>query len=130
MALSTYRVGTPRARGEGLRIAPVRFLPRGVKKADYARKDYFDVWLPVLAPSAALFKWIMARQDDPAAWTTFRRRYAREMERPEARQTIALLAALSDRADFAIGCYCEDEARCHRSVLRQLIARAARPESA
>ncbi len=130
MALSTFRIGTPRVRGEGTRLGTVRFLPRGVKKADYARKDYFDVWLPVLAPSPALFKWIMARRDDSAAWTTFRKRYAREMERPEPRQTIALLAVLSERTDIAIGCYCEDETRCHRSVLQDLIARAARPGSA
>lgn len=129
MALTIFRIGTPRARGEGLRIGTVRFLPRGVKKADYAKQDYFDVWLPLVAPSPALFKWIMARWDDPKAWPTYRRRYTREMARPEAKHTIALLAALSERIDIAVGCYCEDESRCHRSVLRELIERAAPPGS-
>jgi uncharacterized protein YeaO (DUF488 family) len=123
MALSTFRIGTPRARGEGVRLGTVRFLPRGVRKADYARKDYFDVWLPILAPSQALFRWIMARRESETAWTTFRRRYAKEMAAPAPRQTIALLAELAQRTDVAVGCYCEDETHCHRSVLHDLIAR-------
>lgn len=125
MALSTFRIGTPRARGEGLRLGTVRYLPRGVRKADYARRDYFDVWLPVLAPSRELFSWAIRQGGLAAKPATFFARYAREMRGSvDARQTIALLAALGKHTSIAVGCYCEDEARCHRSVLIKLLREA------
>ncbi len=121
MALRVVRLGTARARSEGLRLGTVRKLPRGVRKSDYARRDYFDLWLPELAPSDALFAF--ARRDALSGkrWAQFARRYRAEMARPPARRLLALLAALSQRTDFSVGCYCEDEDRCHRSVLRELL---------
>ncbi len=121
MGLSTFRIGSPRRKGEGLRIGTMRVLPRGVKKSDYAKHDYFDVWLPNLAPSQPLLRWIHAREGDEKAWRTFRKRYAREMERPEAKHIIATLAALGEHTNLAVGCYCEDESHCHRSVLIELL---------
>jgi uncharacterized protein YeaO (DUF488 family) len=115
------RLGTPRARGEGLRIGTVRRPPRGVRKDQYAARDYFDVWLPDLAPSGALVTWVMAAQVTPQRWATFSRRYRREMRQPAAHRLIGLLAALSAETNFSVGCYCEDETRCHRSVLRDLL---------
>jgi uncharacterized protein YeaO (DUF488 family) len=115
------RLGTPRARGEDLRIGTVRRPPRGVRKDEYAARNYFDVWLPELAPSQALVKWVMAAPLTPRRWLTFSRRYRQEMREPAARRLIALLAALSREANFSVGCYCEDETRCHRSVLRKLL---------
>jgi uncharacterized protein YeaO (DUF488 family) len=118
--LQTFRIGEPARTGETLRIAATRRPPRGVKKADWPK--LFNVWLPVVAPSLEL----LARAhrlalDRPADWETFGRAYTREMSRTEPRQTIALLAALARRWPIAIGCYCEDESRCHRSILRRLI---------
>ncbi|HEX6985204.1 MAG TPA: DUF488 family protein [Planctomycetaceae bacterium] len=124
LRLSTYRYGTPRPRGEGLRIGTTRFLPRGVAKADYARRDYFDVWLPLLAPSRDLLRWYRDGDRDAEA---FYRRYRKEMAATDARQAIALLAELAKRTPIAVGCYCEDESRCHRTALARLIAAAARP---
>jgi uncharacterized protein YeaO (DUF488 family) len=121
MNLRTFRIGeSARQRGE-LRIATTRRPPRGVHKTDWGR--YFDVWLPAVAPSVDL----LARAhrltlDRPADWKTFERAYTREMSRTEPRQTIALLAALAHRWPIAIGCYCDNESRCHRSILRRLIA--------
>ena len=115
------RLGTPRARGEGLRIGTVRRPPRGVRKDQYAPRDYFDVWLPELAPGGALVTWVMAAPFTPQRWATFSRRYSREMRQPVAHRLIGLLAALSARTNFSVGCYCEDETRCHRSVLRHLL---------
>ena len=120
MAIRVVRLGTPRARGEGLRLGTVRRPPRGVPKADFARRDFYDVWVPDLAPSEALVKLGLGASDD-RAWRTFVRRYRMEMKRPEAARLIALLAALSRETNFAVGCYCADEARCHRSVLRELL---------
>jgi uncharacterized protein YeaO (DUF488 family) len=124
VAISIVRLGSPRARDEGPRFGTVRRPPRGVKKADYARLDYYDTWLPELAPSAPLVKWAMAQPVTPAGWAQFTKRYRREMAAPAAERLIHVLAALSAQADFAVGCYCEDESRCHRSVLRQLLAEA------
>ena len=121
MAVRIVRLGTPRARGEGLRIGTVRRPPRGVRKAQYAARDFFDVWLPDLAPSQALVRWVMAAPLTPQRWAAFRRRYRREMRQPGARRLLTLLAALSAEADFSVGCYCEAETRCHRSVLRALL---------
>ncbi len=121
MAVRIVQLGTPRERGEGLRIGTVRRPPRGVRKEQYAARDFFDVWLPDLAPSQALVRWVMAAPLTPKRWAAFSRRYRQEMRQPAARRVLTLLAALSAEAHFSVGCYCEDEARCHRSVLRQLL---------
>ncbi|MCI0546774.1 MAG: DUF488 family protein [Candidatus Rokubacteria bacterium] len=121
MALRVIRLGTPRGRGEGLRIGTVRRPPRGVRKEDYAARDYFDVWLPELAPSAPLVSYALSKPFTPARWAAYARRYRREMRAPAPRRLLALLAALSSRTDLAVGCYCEDEGRCHRSLLKDLL---------
>lgn len=121
MAVRIVRLGTPRASGEGLRIGTVRRPPRGVPKARFASDDWYDVWYPNLAPSADSVHAGLAAQSDKE-WAAFVRQYKAEMAKPEASRTLDLLAALSRHANFAVGCYCEDEARCHRSVLRQLLA--------
>ena len=95
--------------------------PRGVRKADYAARNYYDVWLPELAPTAPLVSWALSKPFTPARWASYARRYLREMREPAAQRQIALLAALSARADFSVGCYCEDESRCHRALLRELL---------
>lgn len=118
------RLGSSRAPGEGLRLGTVRRPPRGVPKADYARRDFYDVWVPDLAPSPALFSWIKSRPLTDANWRTYARRYRAEMRQPQAQRLIALLAALSARTNFSVGCYCEDESRCHRSLLRELLVDA------
>ena len=125
MAIRIVRLGSPRAAGEGLRIGTVRRPPRGVPKSMYASSNWYDVWLPTLAPSEATLK--VGRSAQTAAdWRRFARRYRADMKRPEAARTLDLLAALSSSTDFAVGCYCEDEARCHRSLLRALlVARGA-----
>jgi uncharacterized protein YeaO (DUF488 family) len=120
MSVRILRLGDPRARGEGLRIGTVRHPPRGVPKRDLAKRDYYDVWFPNLAPSAALVR--KAREaSTPRDWATFTRRYRSEMKSPEARRELELLAALSHTAHFSVGCYCADESRCHRSILRALL---------
>jgi uncharacterized protein YeaO (DUF488 family) len=121
MAIRIVRLGTPRRGGEGLRIGTVRRPPRGVPKADYAARGYYDVWLPELSPTAPLVSFALSRPFTPARWALYARRYRREMGRPAAQRLIALLAALSSRTDFSVGCYCEDENRCHRSLLRDLL---------
>jgi uncharacterized protein YeaO (DUF488 family) len=124
MAVRVVRLGTPRARDEGPRIGTVRRPPRGVKKADYGRLDYYDVWLPDLAPTQPLVSWAQSKPWTDARWSQFARKYRAEMRRPEAQRLIALLAALSVHADFSVGCYCQDQARCHRSILRELLKEA------
>ena len=121
MALRIVRLGGPRTRGEGLRIGTVRHPPRGVRKEDYARENWYDVWLPDLAPSPTLLKQGRgaARAKD---WAAFARRFRSEMAAPEKVRILRLLAALSQTADLSVGCYCEDEERCHRSVLREILA--------
>ena len=119
MAVRIVRLGSPRLKSEGLRIGTVRRPPRGVSKADYARRHFFDVWFPNLAPSESLLKNVQPQ--DEQSWKDFRRRYLKEMKAPEARRCLDLLAALSHQADFSVGCYCEDESRCHRSLLRGLL---------
>lgn len=121
MTVRIVRLGTPRPPGEGTRIGTVRRLPRGVRKERYAADDWFDVWYPELAPSADLVSKAKAAASE-AEWAAFVRAFQAEMEQPAARRTLDLLAALSHGADFSIGCYCEDETRCHRSVLRALLA--------
>ena len=126
--LGTFRIGTPRNPKEGLRIGTVRFLPRGVKKEDYARLDYFDVWFPLLAPSAELLKWLRTEEwrSDNVRWAKFQQRYMSEMSKTDARQAINLVAEFAKSAPLSIGCYCEDESFCHRSVLLDLIQNAAK----
>ena len=121
MSVRVVRLGTPRVPDEGLRIGTVRRPPRGVRKQDYAARDYFDVWLPELAPSAPLVSWALAETFTPQRWAVYQRRYRREMSQPAARRLIALLAALSSQTNFSVGCYCADETRCHRSLLRGLL---------
>ena len=114
------RLGTPRLPLEGVRIGTVRWPPRGVPKAELASRDFYDVWLPMLAPSAETIK--LARGADSAAgWKRFERRYRREMNTTDAKALLQLLAALSHTASFSVGCYCVDEAKCHRSILRALL---------
>jgi len=120
MSLRIVRLGTPRLPGEGLRIGTVRRPPRGVPKERFAVDDWYDVWFPTLAPSPATLKLGLAADTD-AEWAAFARRYRAEMGAPEARHALALLAALSHTADFSVGCYCQEEARCHRSLLRELL---------
>ena len=114
------RLGTPRAKDEGLRVGTVRRPPRGVPKSEQASRDFYDVWLPDLAPSEALVA-MAQHAADARAWKTFVRRYRAEMKRPAAARLLALLAALSRDTALSVGCYCEDESRCHRSVLRELL---------
>lgn len=121
MAIRVVRLGTPRHDREGLRIGTVRRPPRGVRKADYAARNYYDVWLPELSPTSPLVSWALSKPFTPARWTLYKRRYLREMHEPAAQRQIALLAALSARTDFSVGCYCEDESHCHRSILRELL---------
>jgi uncharacterized protein YeaO (DUF488 family) len=121
MAIRIVRLGSSRARGEGLRIGTVRRPPRGVRKEDYASKDIYDVWFPNLSPSEALLREAFPVTDEKT-WRTFKRRFLSEMKKsPEAKRDLDLLAALSHHADFSIGCYCEDETRCHRSILKELL---------
>ena len=124
MAVRIVQLGTARAPGEGPRFGTVRRPPRGVPKERWAAEDWYDVWLPNLAPSAELMGWIHAAEPTDANWRRFRQRYRKEMARPEAAHLLAALAALSQGADFAVGCYCENELRCHRSVLRELLQEA------
>ena len=121
MAIRVVRLGTKRLPGEGLRLGTARRPPRGVRKQDYAHRNYFDLWFPDLAPRAPLVKYALSKPWTPGRWSAYRRRYLGEMRRPEARRLIALLAALSRRTDLSVGCYCEDETRCHRSLLRGLL---------
>jgi uncharacterized protein YeaO (DUF488 family) len=124
MAIRIVRLGSPRERGEGLRLGTVRRPPRGVRKEEYASGDWFDVWLPDVAPSAELVRYAYAEGFTDRRWATYARRYRAEMQRPPATRLIALLAALSPRTNLSVGCYCEDPARCHRSLLGELLREA------
>jgi uncharacterized protein YeaO (DUF488 family) len=121
LSIRVVRLGTPRHDNEGLRLGTVRRPPRGVRSEDVGRLDYFDVWVPELAPSASLVAWARSKSLTPQRWPTFIRRYRGEMRKPGAQRLIALLAAFSAHQDFSVGCYCIDESRCHRSVLRGLL---------
>jgi uncharacterized protein YeaO (DUF488 family) len=121
MSIRIVRLGSPRASGEGLRLGTVRRPPRGVPKAETAARNFYDVWLPDVAPSETLLKQAQASLDNSKRWKQFVSRYRGEMKRPEARHLLDLLAALSHTTDFSVGCYCADESRCHRSVLRELL---------
>jgi uncharacterized protein YeaO (DUF488 family) len=118
--VAVVRLGSPRNRDEGLRIGTVRRPPRGVPKAEFAKRDFYDVWLPNLAPSQELVTFALNTEDE-RAWKTFERKYRAEMKEPEAARVLDLLAALSHQTSFAVGCYCENEERCHRSILRKLL---------
>ena len=122
MTLRVVRLGTPRRQGEGVRLGTARRPPRGVRKSDYARLDYYDVWLPELAPSQKWVSWALSRPWTDARWRKYARNYRREMHEPRAERLITLLAALSKTTNLSVGCYCEDESRCHRSLLRELLA--------
>ena len=121
MTVRVVRLGTPRASGEGTRIGTVRRPPRGVPKSEHSTGNWYDVWLPNLAPTADSVKAALAATS-PAQWSAFARKYRAEMAKPENRRVIELLAALSHHANFSVGCYCADESRCHRSILRALLA--------
>ena len=122
MSIRIVRLGSERATGEGLRIGTVRRPPRGVRKTEYAERDFYDVWFPNLAPSEALLKSARNLAGD-ADWKRFARAFVKEMKAPGAARDLDLLAALSHRVNLSIGCYCADETRCHRSILRQLLGR-------
>ena len=121
MSIFIVRLGTPRKAGEGLRLGTVRRPPRGVAKSDFARLDYYDVWFPNLSPSAGLVQ-EAKRAKDERAWSEFKRKFRREMSEPDRSHELDMLAALSRQTNLSLGCYCEDERRCHRSVLRELLA--------
>jgi uncharacterized protein YeaO (DUF488 family) len=123
MSVRITRLGTPRAPGEGLRLGTERRPPRGVPKSEFAKQDWYDVWFPNLAPSVATMK-LGHAAETPAQWTAFKRKYRAEMSEPGAKHDLELLAALSHTTDFSVGCYCEHEEHCHRSVLRELLAEA------
>ena len=123
MTVRVVRLGMPRAPGEGVRLGTVRRPPRGVPKEEFASRDFYDAWLPELSPSQELVTRALAAQTD-REWAAFVRAYRKEMARPEARHLVEALAALSHQTNLAVGCYCEDESRCHRSVLRELLTEA------
>lgn len=120
MAVRILRLGSGRVEGEGLRVGTVRRPPRGVPKADFAARNWYDVWFPNLSPSPETMKLGKNARTD-REWRAFKKKYRAEMSTPENSRTLELLAALSHQTDFSVGCYCEDEARCHRSVLRKLL---------
>jgi len=121
MSIRVVQSGSPRKRGEGLRIGTVRRPPRGVLKKDYAKLDYYDVWLPDLAPSADLMSQFRSGPSTEVRWKQFARRYRSEMNAPEKSRMLDVLAALSHQTNFSVGCYCENEQHCHRSILKKLL---------
>jgi uncharacterized protein YeaO (DUF488 family) len=121
VAIRVVRLGTPRAKDEGPRFGTVRRPPRGVKKADHAARNFYDVWFPDLSPSAPLVSWALSQPWTDPRWARYVSRYRREMQAPERQRLLQVLAALSRQANFAVGCYCEREDRCHRSILRDLL---------
>lgn len=120
MAIRIVRLGEARAKDEGLRMGTVRRPPRGVPKAEFASRDFYDVWYPVLSPSAELVAQAQTANDDKA-WRAFEKHFRAEMAQPDASRTLDLLAAFSHQTNFSLGCYCEDESHCHRSILRALL---------
>lgn len=123
MAIRVVRLGTPRAAGEKLRVGTVRRPPRGVPKSEFSKRDFYDVWLPTVAPSQETMD-IAHGATTPAHWANFFRHYRTEMKRPDAVHAIALLAAMSHAVDFSVGCYCEVEEHCHRHALKELLRNA------
>ena len=124
MSVRVVRLGTPRLPDEGLRLGTVRRPPRGVRKEHYASANYFDVWMPELAPSADLVSWALSEAFTPKRWARYERAYRGQMNKPAARRLLSMLAALSKQTDFSVGCYCADETKCHRSILKELLAEA------
>jgi uncharacterized protein YeaO (DUF488 family) len=124
VAISVVQLGTERRPGEGLRLGTVRYPPRGIPKAELAKRDFYDVWFPNLSPSAELLREVRAAKDE-RAWKAFARKFRREMSAPDTSRVLDVLAALSHRTNLAVGCYCPDESRCHRSVLRELLLERA-----
>ncbi len=120
MSIRIIRLGSPREKSEGLRVGTVRRPPRGVPKSEYAKKDFYDVWLPNLSPAQELMKEGRSAQD-AASWSVFKKKFRSEMNAPDVSKILDLLAALSHQTDMSLGCYCENESRCHRSVLRELL---------
>ena len=120
MAITVLKLGSPRSRGEGLRLGTVRRPPRGVPKSEFAKRDFYDVWVPYLSPTQALVTFALKAKDE-RSWKTFERKFRSEMNHPDAARLLDLLAALSHQTNFSLGCYCENEDRCHRSVLRKLL---------
>ena len=121
MPIRVVRLGSTRDSEEGLRLGTVRRPPRGVKKEDYARRDFFDVWMPELAPRADLVSWALSEPFTPKRWARYEKAYRSQMKEPPTQRLISLLAALSHQTDFSVGCYCADETKCHRSILRDLL---------
>jgi len=121
MPITVLRLGSPRKPDEGLRLGTVRRPPRGVPKSEFSKRDFYDVWLPNLAPSQELVSMAQAAQDE-RSWNTFKRKFRTEMNKPDAARLLDLLAALSHQTNFSLGCYCENETRCHRSILKELLA--------
>jgi uncharacterized protein YeaO (DUF488 family) len=121
MAIRIVRLGSPRAKGEGLRLGTVRRPPRGVPKAEFAMRDFYDTWLPALSPSAPLMQEGLAAATE-REWAAFKRKFTAEMKEPHASHLLDMLAALSHQTDFSLGCYCAEESHCHRSILRELLA--------
>ena len=121
MSIHIVRLGTPRKHGEGLRLGTVRRPPRGVKKSDFARLNYYDVWFPNLSPSAELVSEALAASYERDEWAAFSRKFRHEMNAPDRSRELDVLAALSHHTNLSLGCYCEDESRCHRSILRELL---------
>lgn len=121
MPITVLRLGSIREPNEGLRLGTVRRPPRGVPKKEFAKRNYYDLWLPTLSPSPKLVAFAQ-RSDDPRSWKAFERRFRAEMKKPEVAKLLDLLAAFSHQTNFSIGCYCENENRCHRSILKKLLA--------
>jgi uncharacterized protein YeaO (DUF488 family) len=124
MSIRIVRLGSQRAADEGLRIGTVRRPPRGVKKEDYSKRDFFDVWMPELAPPANLVSWALSEPFTPKRWARYEKAYRTQMRKPPEHRLISLLAGLSHQTNFSVGCYCADETKCHRSILRDLLAKA------
>lgn len=122
MPIRVVRLGSPRTHDEGLRLGTARRPPRGVRKEHYAKENYFDVWFPDLAPSAPLVSWALSEPWTDRRWARYEKSYRREMRAPERQRLLDVLARLSHQADFSVGCYCEREERCHRAILRTLLA--------
>jgi uncharacterized protein YeaO (DUF488 family) len=120
MSIRIIRLGSPRTKGEGLRVGTVRRPPRGVPKSDFSKRDFYDVWLPNLSPSPELMKQGQSSQDE-VSWSLFKKKFRAEMNGPDSSKIMDLLSALSHQTNMSLGCYCEDESRCHRSVLREML---------
>jgi uncharacterized protein YeaO (DUF488 family) len=124
MPVRIVRLGTPRAPDEGTRLGTVRRPPRGVRREEFATRDYYDVWVPDLAPSSEVVSSALGASWTDARWAKFARVYRREMAKPVPRRLIAMLAAMSHTGNFSVGCYCADETRCHRTLLREMLVAA------